>query len=432
MITPYVLLEQEDWFEHEIRFARRLLPAGGRAIDIGANYGLYTLALAGAAGPQGRVWAFEPTPLTADYLGQSLELNGYVQVQLMRRAVSARSGTARLRVGEHAESNSLAAADTQGTIEVATTTLDDLAREFAWDGIDFVKIDVEGHESEVIGGGKAFFESQSPLVMFEVASPGGMEFAPARHFQELGYRMYRLVPGLGLLAPFALGDALDAFTLNLFCCKPDRARRLQRAGLLAIGAEPSDSAQAVPADAVSSHRAARDVTQDPDSRLWLLQRALHAAGRAFAAAPSLAGVLTFTRIAADAGEREAALRLLLNTPESQLDLWQDAMRQPHLAPDARFDDIDAGPAGRAWFECALFEAIVTLRAHSTVYAGQKLLPLLDKLLGNPVVAPRSLRARQLLRMRFDLQSGPEPHPLLVVASERNLNPGYWRGNSIVR
>jgi hypothetical protein len=259
-----------------------------------------------------------------------------------------------------------------------------------------------------------------------------MEFAPAKHFQDLGYQLYRLVPGLGLLAPFALGEALDAFTLNLFCCKPDRARLLQRAGLLANGAEPSDTAQAVPADAVSSHRAARDETQDPDSRLWLLQRALHAAGRAFAAAPSLAGVLTFARIAADAGEREAALRPLMGTPDSQLDLWQDATRQPLLAPNTRFDGIDAGSAGRAWFECALFEAIVTLRAHSTVFVGPKLLPLLDKLHGNPIVAPQTVRARQLLRMRADMQSGPEPHPLLVVASERNLNPGYWQGDSIVR
>ena len=45
-ITPYVLLEQEDWFEEEIRFVRRWLGPGMRVIDVGANYGVYTVAAA--------------------------------------------------------------------------------------------------------------------------------------------------------------------------------------------------------------------------------------------------------------------------------------------------------------------------------------------------------------------------------------------------
>ena len=40
--TPYVVLEQEDWFEDEIRFVRDFLEPGMRAVDIGANYGIYT------------------------------------------------------------------------------------------------------------------------------------------------------------------------------------------------------------------------------------------------------------------------------------------------------------------------------------------------------------------------------------------------------
>jgi hypothetical protein len=41
-----VLIEQEDWFEKEICFVRRLLQPGMRAADIGANYGTCTLAMA--------------------------------------------------------------------------------------------------------------------------------------------------------------------------------------------------------------------------------------------------------------------------------------------------------------------------------------------------------------------------------------------------
>ncbi len=44
LITPYVLFEQQDWFEDEISFVRRVLQPGEQAIDIGANYGVYTLS----------------------------------------------------------------------------------------------------------------------------------------------------------------------------------------------------------------------------------------------------------------------------------------------------------------------------------------------------------------------------------------------------
>ena len=46
LLTPYVLIEQQDWFEDEIGFVRRLLRPGQQAIDIGANYGVYTLTMA--------------------------------------------------------------------------------------------------------------------------------------------------------------------------------------------------------------------------------------------------------------------------------------------------------------------------------------------------------------------------------------------------
>jgi hypothetical protein len=43
LITPYVLHEQQDFFEDELPFVRGLLQAGQKVIDIGANYGVYTL-----------------------------------------------------------------------------------------------------------------------------------------------------------------------------------------------------------------------------------------------------------------------------------------------------------------------------------------------------------------------------------------------------
>src|SRR5690348_11604539 len=86
--TRYVLLEQEDWFEDEIRFVRRWLRAGMRALDVGAAFGVYTVAMAQAVGDSGRVFAFEPTPDTAQFLERNLSLNELRNVALIGAAVS--------------------------------------------------------------------------------------------------------------------------------------------------------------------------------------------------------------------------------------------------------------------------------------------------------------------------------------------------------
>ena len=46
LLTTYILQEQGDWFEDEIKFLRKLVQPGQVVIDIGANYGVYALCLA--------------------------------------------------------------------------------------------------------------------------------------------------------------------------------------------------------------------------------------------------------------------------------------------------------------------------------------------------------------------------------------------------
>ncbi len=399
LITPYVLLEQDDWFEDEVRFVRDLLRPGGRAVDIGANYGVYALALARAAGPAGRVWAFEPTPQTADCLDQSLAQGGLSQLRLLRSAVSDRSGTARLKVGAQSELNALAA-EGPDTIPVPTATLDELAGEHAWKDIDFVKIDAEGHESQVIAGGREFFGAHSPLVMFEIASAGGQDLGPAARLRALGYRVFRLVPGLGQLAPCETGEPLDPYVLNLFCCKPDREERLAQAGRLATGAH-----------------------------LASLRTALDAAARAIGESPNLPRLMTHSRLAHDLGARALAFQSFRAARKLVSAQWRDIEATHFLPPDGYAPWTAADGPMQAWLECVLAEAALRSGYHSSYFAGTTILPLLDGLQGNPFLSPRLLRTRQLVRMRAGLQDSPEPHPLLVRTSEQNLNPDYWRGIS---
>src|SRR3984957_14742766 len=107
LVPPYVLREQQDFFEDELPFVRRLLQPGQKVIDIGANYGTYTLPMAQKVGANGHVWAFEPSSSTAQFLAQGIAANGFTQVTLVQKAVSSAPGSAQLTLHVQAEERSI-------------------------------------------------------------------------------------------------------------------------------------------------------------------------------------------------------------------------------------------------------------------------------------------------------------------------------------
>jgi FkbM family methyltransferase len=244
-MTSYILLEQEDWFEDEIRFVRRLLGRGMHVIDIGANHGVYTLSMAKAVGGEGRVWAFEPARDTAALLGASVARNGFAHVQVIHAALADREGEGVLGMDGNSELNRLLQASESAVTQevVQLRTLDACASELGWTDIAFIKLDAEGAEWSIIQGGDNFLAMQSPLIMAELKHADSYNFSMLSAFAERGYLPYRLMPGLHVLTPFDIDGEIDPYQLNLFFCKADRARLLQQAGWLA---RTEDKALAAP------------------------------------------------------------------------------------------------------------------------------------------------------------------------------------------
>lgn len=234
LITPYVLLEQQDWFEDEIKFLRRLLQPGQKVIDIGANYGVYTLSMARTVGPTGCVWAFEPASSTARLLAEGIAANSFAHIVLERSALSDTCGTAQLSLNENSELNALVHGkpSTSANETVPVVTLDECMERNGWRDIEFIKIDAEGEESKILKGGKRFFAELSPLVQYEIKDGADLHMELVQNFATLGYDSYRLVPGLDLLVPFDIKSPPDGYLLNLFCCKRDRVERLAAHGFL--------------------------------------------------------------------------------------------------------------------------------------------------------------------------------------------------------
>jgi FkbM family methyltransferase len=156
MLGPRLVLDGfwESWVT--LAIARHLQP-GCWCVDVGANYGYYTLLMAGACGPSGRVVACEPNPiLTETYLPQNLALNGvYHGVEICPKVVGNlddQSVDFVLNAGDFATSSleRWAYAHRNQTIKAHAITLDRLCAD--WPRLDLVKIDAEGAEALVWEG----------------------------------------------------------------------------------------------------------------------------------------------------------------------------------------------------------------------------------------------------------------------------------------
>jgi FkbM family methyltransferase len=230
-MSAYILLEQEDWFEDEIDFVRKFITGEMFVLDIGANHGVYALSIARLLST-GHVFAFEPTSSPAQKLMSSISLNGLAErITLIQAGLSSETKQARIGVSLNSELNSLYSTGTEFE-EIQLLALD----EFFYvneinQTIDFVKLDAEGEEINVLKGGKRFFTEQSPLVMFELKHGNQVNHQLIGAFKEFGYQIYRLLPDVNLLVKFQ-DSFSDGYQLNLFACKPDRANKLNERGLL--------------------------------------------------------------------------------------------------------------------------------------------------------------------------------------------------------
>ena len=455
LITPNVLLEREDWFEDEAPFVRAILRPGDRVVDIGANCGVYSLPAARAVGGEGRVWSFEPARGTADLLARSIAANSFANVALIRAALSDHSGEARLGTGAQSELNTLQAGEpgVTGAETVALTTLDLWAAENGWPAIDFLKLDAEGEEPNVIRGGARFFERASPLVMFEVKHGNHLNLALKDQFAALGYRAYRLVPGLGLLAPFDGETDADPFLLNLFCCKPDRAAKLVVRGLL-CDAPPAFDARAMAPDlwqqtlrdkpyaqaamprwsermrtepeygrALSAWCLAQDAARRPGERLAALQHAFQSLLQLAEAHPDFVHAASLVRAAADLGRRGLAVAVLKRMEAASL--WNAADDGlAFLAPDARSETVSPGGDASIWRQAAVLEARIRLGSYAGVFATPDL-EAQDALHETGLAGAEAERRRLLARRRAGVATGTVS-PRLLHAAADNLNPAYWQ------
>jgi FkbM family methyltransferase len=212
--------------QEEIRFVRGQLKRGDCAIDVGGHIGFFTMQMAEAVGPEGRVYAFEPLDANADLLERSIAENGFGgRIRFQRAAAGAASGTATLTFPVETLNSGGAYLLRDGSAPMAGNRKKDVPL-VALDSLDLarpvrvIKMDVEGAEPQVLRGAARILRDDKPVILSEL-HPAQLERASgitAAQFLEqiaaFGYRAHHVERGgIGTPIEHAPAEALVSVAL---------------------------------------------------------------------------------------------------------------------------------------------------------------------------------------------------------------------------
>ncbi|HVH26515.1 MAG TPA: FkbM family methyltransferase [Vicinamibacterales bacterium] len=159
------IFHSHKYEEHVRRAARENLHAGDVAVDVGANVGVLTFLAAAIVGKTGRVIAVEPNPDNLQMLYRGIVLNGFENVEVLPYAASNRRSVFSLTGGTSNTHVVGAREPEEGGHFVQSIVLDDVLGQLP--RLDFVKMDIEGHEPQAFEGFARLIGRYHPALLVE-------------------------------------------------------------------------------------------------------------------------------------------------------------------------------------------------------------------------------------------------------------------------
>lgn len=224
--VSFSYLDTGHYEDAELRLFQQNLQPDSVVMDIGANVGLYSL-LAAQIAHAGKVFSFEPLPDTHRELRENIDLNHAAHlVEPIALALSDHTGEGFITSDYHSSNFIVGAEAASAKQRIELSTLDQFAADRALDRVDFIKIDVEGHELATLRGATALLRRHRPMLLVELIERP-MEFnerAVSDHrtvlalLAELGYA-HHVVDDRGQIVPgqsFRPGPADRSYHNYLF------------------------------------------------------------------------------------------------------------------------------------------------------------------------------------------------------------------------
>jgi FkbM family methyltransferase len=169
---------------------------GDTVIDVGANIGCFTILAAKIVGPSGRVFALEPEDKSFIQLKRNIEVNNLKNVVPLRVALSSREGVANLHTSDRSSLfsslfNSVDGKEIQTNMQkVIMTTLEGLMKKESISTCNYLKMDCEGAEYEIIKNMSSEISKRIDQVSMEIHTiPNHNSYEIIQKLDALGFKI---------------------------------------------------------------------------------------------------------------------------------------------------------------------------------------------------------------------------------------------------
>ncbi|MBK9797347.1 MAG: FkbM family methyltransferase [Holophagaceae bacterium] len=200
--------EYGQFSQGELDLFSHFIGTGAVVLDIGANIGAHTVPLAQLVGDGGVVVAFEPQPVLHQILSANLVLNSIPNVLTYAMALGNAEGECLFPVLDYSQPNNFGGIGVDMVEEgeaVPMGRLDD----FQLERVDFIKLDVEGFESQVLEGAAETIARCHPIMYIENDRKEKSAELIQRLF-DMGYRLWWHTP------PLFSPDNFNGNSVNVF------------------------------------------------------------------------------------------------------------------------------------------------------------------------------------------------------------------------
>ena len=146
------------------------LRKGDLVIDVGANVGMFTVKASMSVGEEGKVIAIEPVEENFELLKKNVELHKLANVRIIRKALGRKRGKAVMLKSLLSGTHQLKSVCKNSEfpieeMEIEVDSLDNICKELNVNRIDFLKIDVEGAELDVLKGAEESLKFTKNIAM---------------------------------------------------------------------------------------------------------------------------------------------------------------------------------------------------------------------------------------------------------------------------
>jgi FkbM family methyltransferase len=225
-LVGFNILTSSGWEVGATKLFCDVIEPGMSVADVGANVGVYAI-LAARSTLTGKVLAFEPDPTNFSLLQDNILANQMHNITAFQIALSDSTGVTTLWLnpgsnrGKHSLSRANAASDDPVAdsevrgVQVKTDTLDSIVRDAGLEGLDVLKIDVEGGEPLVLRGATQTLANPRLTALFMELWPKGIErvgddaYSTLVHLREHGFGFHVIERRSGELSPIEVRDAID-------------------------------------------------------------------------------------------------------------------------------------------------------------------------------------------------------------------------------